>query len=79
MTEIPTIHKTLLIIVLLFTFSAHALDEISASIEAAEQGDAHSQFSLGLMYDIGDRVVEDYVETVRWFRKAAVQGHSMAQ
>lgn len=79
MTENPTMHKTLLIIVLLFTCSAHALDEISASIEAAEQGEASAQINLGAMYDNGDGVAEDDVEAVHWFRKSAEQGDADAQ
>ncbi|MEP6933430.1 MAG: SEL1-like repeat protein [Nitrospirota bacterium] len=46
---------------------------------AAEQGDAASQFNLGLMYDTGEGVTQDYQEAVRWYRLAAAQGHANAQ
>ena len=40
----------------------------------AEQGDAGAQNILGLMYDQGEGVTQDYVEAVRWHRLAAEQG-----
>jgi hypothetical protein len=45
----------------------------------AEQGDAVSQFNLGLMYDSGQGVTQDYQEAVRWYRLAAAQGYADAQ
>ena len=45
----------------------------------AEQGDAISQYNLGLMYDRGVGVPEDDVEAVRWHRLAAEQGYAIAQ
>lgn len=48
---------------------------------AAEQGDADAdaQTSLGIMYDNRDGVAEDNAEAVRWYRKAAGQGHVEAK
>ena len=37
----------------------------------AEQGLAVAQFNLGLMYDEGQGVPQDYAEAVKWYRKAA--------
>ena len=37
----------------------------------AEQGDAVAQYILGAMYDVGEGVVEDDREAVRWYRLAA--------
>jgi len=45
----------------------------------AEQGDAASQFSLGLMYYTAQGVPVDYIEALNWFKKAALQGHPLAQ
>jgi hypothetical protein len=45
----------------------------------ANQGDAIAQLSLGVIYDQGQGVPQDYAEAVHWFRKAADQGHSLAQ
>ena len=45
----------------------------------AKQGDAHSQFNLGVMYDNGQGVAQSYSEAVKWYRKAADQGEASAQ
>ena len=45
----------------------------------AEQGYAKAQFNLGLIYDIGDGVLENDAEAVRWYRLAADQGNARAQ
>ena len=45
----------------------------------AEQGDANSQYNLGLMYSRGEGVKQDDVEAAKWFRKAAEQGEAEAQ
>ena len=46
---------------------------------AAEQGDPHAQNALGLAYQTGQGVDQDYVEALAWFRRAAEQGHAEAQ
>ena len=46
---------------------------------AAEQGDADAQSNLGVMYDSGHGVPQDYAEAVRWYRRAAEQGDASAQ
>jgi len=45
----------------------------------AEKGDAGAQHNLGLMYYDGEGVVQDYIEAVKWYRKAADQGDAPAQ
>jgi TPR repeat protein len=46
----------------------------------AEQGDAEAQFHLGSHYATGSgSLPEDFVESVRWYRLAAEQGHGGAQ
>jgi hypothetical protein len=47
--------------------------------KAAEQGDVVAQFNLGLMYEHGQGVPQDYVQAVAWYRKAADQGNAEAQ
>ncbi|HUL05704.1 MAG TPA: trypsin-like peptidase domain-containing protein [Candidatus Acidoferrum sp.] len=37
----------------------------------AEHGDAHAQYNLGIMYDEGRGVRQDYSEAVKWYRSAA--------
>ena len=46
---------------------------------AAEQGHAEAQFNLGVMYDIGQGVKQDYFKAVEWYQKAAEQGLAYAQ
>ncbi|KAB2645301.1 MAG: SEL1-like repeat protein, partial [Verrucomicrobia bacterium] len=41
----------------------------------AKQGDADAQFNLGVCYESGNGVAKDYVEAVKWYRKAAEQGN----
>ena len=45
----------------------------------AEKGGASAQYNLGLMYDYGKGVPQDYKEAVKWYRFAAVQGETQAQ
>jgi len=45
----------------------------------AEQGLASAQFYLGLMYENGQSVPQDYQEAAQWYLKAAKQGHDRAQ
>ncbi len=47
--------------------------------EAAEQGNAEAQYSLGSRYASGLGVEKDDAEAVRWYRLAAEQGHAVAQ
>ena len=46
---------------------------------AAEQGYAVAQFNLGLMYDQGKGVAQDYSAAMKWYQKAADQGYAYAQ
>jgi tetratricopeptide (TPR) repeat protein len=47
--------------------------------QAAEQGNAEAQFSLGNIYTEGLGTAKNEVEAVRWYRKAAEQGHVKSQ
>ncbi len=40
----------------------------------AEQGNPIAQFNLGLMYDNGEGVPQDYQAAVKWYTLAAKQG-----
>ena len=48
-------------------------------IALAENGDAKSQYHLGVLYHDGKDVQKDYVQAAYWYRKAAEQGHVKAQ
>ena len=45
----------------------------------ANGGDPDSQYSLGVLYKTGTYFPKDDKEAVKWFRKAAEQGHLEAQ
>lgn len=45
----------------------------------AEQGDANSQYNLGLMYARGQGVARDYKQAAQWYEKAAQQGVPAAE
>ena len=46
----------------------------------AEDGDAQSQFELGAAFSLGKLgLTTNYVEAVKWFRKAADQNHAASQ
>ena len=45
----------------------------------AEAGDPAAQYELGVMYQNGEGVPQNYSKAVKWFRMAAEQGDSNAQ
>ena len=47
--------------------------------QVARQGDAWAQFRLGVAYGRGEGVARDHAKGIEWLRKAARQGHAMAQ
>lgn len=54
-------------------------EEVKKYRQAAEQGNANAQYSLGNCYYNGQGVPKDYEEAVKWYRKAAEQGYDVAQ
>ncbi len=77
-------HRILFICALVFLLtSGCATVDRSAKIDslrqAAAQGDAASQFQLGMAYDRGIGVKQDLSEAAGWYRAAAEQGHAEAQ
>ena len=44
-----------------------------------EQGNASGQYNLGVMYDKGLGVLQDYKTAVKWYRLSAEQGYAPAQ
>jgi uncharacterized protein len=48
--------------------------------QAADQGNAAAQYSLGLMHEKGrGGLAKDDAEAIRWYKKAADQGNAAAQ
>lgn len=52
---------------------------IFSLVAKAETGESDSEGELGLRYANGDGVPHDFVEAVKWWRKAAEQNHVGAQ
>lgn len=46
---------------------------------ATKDGDARSQYAIGVMYHKGKGVAKDYAKAMEWYAKAAEQGHATAQ
>ena len=47
-------------------------------LKAAEQGDPEAQYYLGLMYNKGFGLKQDYTEAMNWYLKAAEQDNKDA-
>jgi uncharacterized protein len=47
--------------------------------EAAINGDADSQYKLGLLYLTGNGALQDFAEAAKWLQQAAEQGYGPAQ
>lgn len=55
------------------------IDTVAVARRGAEQGDALSQFALGMLLEAGRGVAKDFAEAARWYRAAADQGNALAQ
>jgi uncharacterized protein len=53
-----------------------ALEEF---LPLAQQGSPQARYDLGVLYDNGYGVVQDYSEAAKWYRLAAEQGYARAQ
>jgi len=58
-------------------------DQLAATLRdtraRAERGDADAQFKLGMAYEEGRGVTQDYAQAAAWYRKAADQGFTVAR
>jgi TPR repeat protein len=52
---------------------------LEALLSAALEGNVLAQFFLGVSYDNGEGVAQDYAQAAQWYRKAAEQGLAEAQ
>ena len=68
-----------LLIVLAVSVCSVAAEDVEALRKKAEAGDVTAQYNLGLMYNRGQRVPQDYVEAFKWYRMAAEAGDADAQ
>ena len=71
--------KTLLLILLALLAAPLWGQKASDYRAAAERGDKVAQYNLGVCYDNGMGVAQDYKQAVYWYTKAANQGDLMAQ
>lgn len=55
------------------------LNSLASLLQAAQRGDAQAQSNLGVMYQTGKGVGQDFAEAARWFGKAAELGTDSAQ
>ena len=64
-------------------FAAYNAGDFATALQEwtplAEAGDEVAQYSLALMYNNGEGVLQDYKEAVKWYRLAAEQGYVQAQ
>ena len=56
----------------------HQSQDYKRLIPLAKQGNADAQYNLGVMYEGGQRVLQDYKEALKWYRLAAAQSHEGA-
>ena len=84
--DLAKFSHALVALVLGLSCLSHGLGQSGTSAESlktlrarAAQGDAITQYNLGVMYNNDEGVARDYAEAVRWYRKAAEQGYAVAQ
>lgn len=53
--------------------------EVQMYLQLAQKGLMEAQFNLGVCYEQGDGVAQDFHQAVYWYRKAAEQGYDKAQ
>ena len=71
--------KLLLVSILILFIYSISYADINQTKKAADQGNAKAQYNLGVMYDKGTGVAQDYKEAIKWYQKAADQGYASAQ
>lgn len=59
--------------------SAQTSEDIKQYKLLAEQGHPVAQYNLGVCYDNGHGVLQNYSEAAEWYRKAAEQGYPGSQ
>ncbi len=83
------------VVALVFVLAAPTWADFQAGIEAADRGDyltalkdfqlssergvVSARYNLGVMYQLGLGVPQNYQEAARWYQKAAEQGDSQSQ
>ena len=68
----------LAVLILALSATADAIT-IEKLTELAEQGDALSQIALGIHYEIGEGVPQNFAESVKWYRTRCERALSPAR
>lgn len=58
---------------------AERLPDVRHLLDGSSKGDVNAQFMLGLAYESGRGVAQDFAEAARWYQKAADAGNPGAQ
>jgi len=58
---------------------SHTKSKKLTVFQKAEKGDASAQNHLGVQYQYGEGVEQNFQEAFKWYKKAAEQGHEWAQ
>lgn len=54
-------------------------DDFKEAKKSAENGDAEAQLAIGIMYDLGQGVPQNFTEALKWYTRAANQGNAIAR
>ena len=83
MKQTYTISSSIILLICVLPFTAYSNKKADLRFNelklAAAEGDADTQYELAELYAEGDGVEHNWVEAVKWYRKAAEQGHDGAQ
>ena len=52
---------------------------VTATRTSAGEGNANAQYNLGVLYERGQGIPQDYTQAVYWYQKAAQQGYAVAE
>ena len=55
------------------------IEQEQPGLNSTKKAEAQIHFGLGMRFEHGEGVPQDYNEAIRWYRLAADQGHSKAQ
>ena len=58
---------------------ADDIPDFRGTLQAAERGNVKAQNNLGVMYEKGLGVHQDYTQAMQWYRQSAEQGNAKAQ
>jgi len=83
MKQTYTISSSIILLICVLPFTAYSNKKADLQFNAlklaAAEGDADKQYELAKLYAEGEGVEQNWVEAVKWYRKAAEQGHDLAQ